>query len=115
VSQRSDRLKRRREFQQQVIALDRMCMDCFKTYALGAHHIVHKRPNAAELDVPENGITLCPECHTKAHVGYKKGGEYVSPRQYVIDLLELLRIGNGVWRWGDVLAELQKRSRDVGR
>jgi hypothetical protein len=126
MSQRSDRIKRRREFTRAVVeADDYTCQnpncerDAFfeermTDSRVEAHHVLHKRPNAIQLDVVENGISLCPHCHSKAHTGYKYRGEYVCPRDFMAGLLEKLKdtVGPGRWRWGAVMDELQKRRRD---
>ena len=49
------------------------CRVCGMAGSLDAHHIMdrHDMPNGGY--VPENGISLCPECHLKAEAWHSTG------------------------------------------
>ena len=49
----------------------RMCGDASKP--LDAHHITDRNEMPAGGYVPENGISLCPECHEKAEEFHRTG------------------------------------------
>ena len=52
------------------------CRCCGSTEGLTAHHISprNQMPNGGY--VPENGITVCPECHLKAEYFYGKAHDH---------------------------------------
>jgi len=65
---------------------DKRCLACGSTRDLGAHHI--KEKSIGGDDSLCNLITLCFHCHRKAHDGYYVDGEYVTTKEFMIDILE---------------------------
>lgn len=45
------------------------CEICGDTWILSVHHIKPRGRHGSGDDVPENLVTLCFNCHTKAHNG----------------------------------------------
>lgn len=93
------------------------CRDCLKPVHTksnngdGVHHIIYKSESVN--DNLWNLITLCFECHRKAHDGiYEKDGERITGRDYMIALLEDLSLMEG-FRWQDALNILRKKSNEV--
>ena len=65
----------REEFRRNVFAQDGdKCRICDSTENLAAHHITDRNEMPNGGYVPENGITLCPECHKKAELFHETGG-----------------------------------------
>lgn len=52
-----------------VIARDKECLYCGSTEKLHAHHINPKSTHPKEALDPDNGITVCKDCHRKLHTG----------------------------------------------
>ena len=70
----SDKKAVRERFRTSVFERDGYkCRCCGATGDLDAHHITdrHDMPNGGY--VPENGISLCPECHLKAERYHASG------------------------------------------
>ena len=70
------------------------CVDCGSKNGVAAHHIIFKGEGGD--DSPDNLIALCFNCHRKAHdgfyltvntEGYDKPILFVTPKQYIIKLL----------------------------
>jgi len=76
---------------------------------LEAHHIIKKRPNQPDLDVVENGITLCPTCHNFAEEGYYDiERRRVTGRRFMIWLLGQHK-KKAEFRWAEALEELKRK------
>jgi hypothetical protein len=58
---------RYKKWRKAVIARDEKCLSCGTSEKLEAHHIdLFSKNKAARFD-PENGLTLCLECHDFVH------------------------------------------------
>ena len=112
----AERLKSRQKFKDEVLAVDRRrCRNFLKVHdpknpwhtKIGAHHIIYRGRLA--LDVVENGISLCAECHRRVHVGHggMLGHRDMSSREYMLWILDQLKDFPD-FRWGKARAELQK-------
>lgn len=95
------------EFQEQVVALDRRCMNrrCpSNMYGrpdlryLRAHHIRYTSDGGP--NETWNGVTLCFDCHRTAH---KEG------RSWMVDVLSTW-LFTKAWRWGEVYDELRRKA-----
>ena len=63
------RQKRIKKFRKDVFeAADGICESCGKE-GTSAHHIEKRDANSPELDVRENGMCMCYNCHDKAENG----------------------------------------------
>lgn len=58
---------------------DNRCVSCGSTGRLSAHHICRKSFLAAAQYLPGNGITLCRDCHRKAHDGFNRKPDLSQP------------------------------------
>ena len=106
----AERVKSRQKFKDEVLAVDRgRCRNFLKVHdpknpwhkKIEAHHIIYRGPLA--LDVVENGISLCADCHDGVH----KGRRDMSGREYMLRILQPLSNFED-FRWGVAMAELQK-------
>lgn len=78
---------------------------------LHAHHI--KFSSQGGPDTVENGISLCPTCHERAHQGYTNVvGERVTARAFMIDILEKKQ-NEATFRWEEALDYLRKRAKGM--
>ena len=62
------------------------CLSCHSTDFLSAHHIIFRSEGGD--DSVSNLITLCFDCHRKAHDGYYIEDEYIAAKEFIIDVLE---------------------------
>ena len=94
---------------EQIFAADgRKCSDplcpCYRKQTgnrrLDPHHI--KLRSLGGTDTLSNRITLCDIAHARAHDGYKRNGEWISGRRYMIELLESYQHSRR-FRWNRVL------------
>ena len=85
-----------------AVKRDRQCMCCRSRENLSAHHIIFK--SLSGDDSLDNLITLCFECHRKAHDGFYIDKNFCSGDKFVIDILE--RLDYGLYK--EKLEELRK-------
>lgn len=85
-----------------IVGIDGRCLNCGSHTCLSAHHIIFL--SAQGDDSLENLITLCFDCHRKAHDGFIRNGEFVSPKMFIIEVLEKIKIK----RFEEVLKDLRK-------
>ena len=71
-----------------VVVQQKVCQCCGGSDNLSAHHIFFKSHGID--DSFSNLITLCFACHRKAHDGYYVEAEFVSPKEFIIFVLERL-------------------------
>jgi hypothetical protein len=85
---------RKDSFRSQVIARDKKCVRCLWPRYLVAHHIVAFADGGA--DHPDNGATLCEECHDEWHKKYEFKMPFASFVQRLPDhmWLRMSEIGN---------------------
>jgi len=88
------------EFSVKIKARDGKCMGCGTWHNLTTHHILGRGPGK---NVPENGITLCLECHELVEGRRKKNGN-----EAMIGIL-CLYINAPEWIWDDTIKELFRR------
>lgn len=62
------------------------CKNCGSSNNVYAHHIIFRSQNGD--DSLENLISLCLDCHRKAHDGFIYNNKYVSPISFIISVLE---------------------------
>ena len=66
------------------------CAVCGSTEALDAHHITDRGEMSNGGYVPENGITLCSECHKKAEFYHASGKAFFKKGFLPEDLYRLI-------------------------
>jgi 5-methylcytosine-specific restriction endonuclease McrA len=88
----ADKKRIREDFRNAVFARDgNKCRVCGRTdCTLDAHHITDRREMPNGGYVPENGISLCPECHVKAEVWHSSAHEKFEPGFSPEDLYTLI-------------------------
>lgn len=108
----TDRKVRRLDAATEAKTLDKRCMnpECLMHHRPGycfleAHHIIKRRPNAPELDHPDNLISFCHHCHRLAEDGDKTQ----TAREFVLGVLKFWR-KQACWRWEKAYEELKRRA-----
>jgi len=68
--------KIRHDFRESVFLRDNhTCVMCGNTEELDAHHITDRNEMPNGGYVIENGISLCPDCHSKAELWHETDGD----------------------------------------
>lgn len=76
------------------------CRYCGSSNEVSAHHIVFRSQGGD--DAMGNLITLCFECHRKVHDGYYDDTNFVTPKDFIIYILDKINDK----RYESVLKEL---------
>lgn len=74
---------------------------------LKAHHIIYRSQGGS--DIIENLITLCPQCHRKAHDGcnHPRTGVRMTGREYMRFILDAY-LGTDRFRWHNAYGSLSR-------
>jgi len=56
----------------QVIRRDKVCQICGSNQERNAHHLDSASYFADKRYLPNNGVTLCRQCHTNFHTNFKR-------------------------------------------
>lgn len=101
----------RKEFREKVFKRDDnscvMC-DCHESDDIAAHHIINRNHIPYGGYVPNNGITLCSDCHLRAEDTYFGRSQYYD-QDYTPDKL-FMAIGSN---WLDVLKECMENQKEL--
>lgn len=65
------------------------CRYCGSDYNVSVHHILWKSEHGVD-DSFSNLLSLCWNCHRNAHDGVYIGNSYISPRNFIIKVIESL-------------------------
>jgi len=80
------KVKKKSNLKKRVLMADGFCQYCGSNNAVSAHHIIFKSQGGD--DSLDNLICLCFDCHRAVHDGRYLDEQYVSPKEFMIHILE---------------------------